>query len=505
MKHYFRLMLLVCAAVLTSACHGGGENNPDDPKGEVQENFAVVSCSVAPAQEVNHILQVITIGFSGPLQVTSKASAKLNGQSVPVAKTAGSTSSVDITVSLEEATDYTLVLEAGSVVSMKDSLRVNPRYEVAFRTNKTSADGLPDNDAMALTRRMGFGWNLGNHFDTSSSRDGLTKPQWGYWDHQAQPTEALYQALAAAGVGTVRICVTWGDYQSTDGEYTIPTSYMEEVAQNVEWAKNAGLMVIINTHHDEYWQDIAGAATSNIINDKVKERFEKTWTQIANRFKDEGDYLIMEGINEVHNTATNDWTGNASQYAILNEWNQLIVNTIRATGSQNATRWIGVAGYAANPSITMRSLVLPNDPANKLAVAIHCYDPYDFTLRDPLTNSWGTAAQKRQINDLLQQVRRTYIDNNIACYLGEFGCSRHDSEAANACRKLYLEYFCRAAHFAGLSASLWDNYNYGSGPEHHAYFDHNDGSFVDDGAELIPMMVRAITSTDPEYTLESIQ
>lgn len=505
MKNCFRLALLICAALFTTACDDNGGNPVEESKGEIVETFEVVSCSVSPDTETSHDIRVITLGFISPVKVSAKAAATLNGQAVEVSKTPGATSTIDVTVSLAEATDYTLVLEARSVASMKDTLRVNPRYEVRFRTNKTTPDGLPDNDAMALTRRMGFGWNLGNHFDTTSSTDGLTKPQWGYWDHQATPTEALYQALVAAGVSTVRICVTWGDYQSTDGEYTIPEPYMEEVAQNVEWAKNAGLMVIINTHHDEYWQDIAGAASSNIINDKVKDRFVKTWTQIANRFKDEGDYLIMEGINEVHNEAAKDWTGNASQYAILNEWNQLIVNTIRATGGENATRWIGVAGYAANPSITMKSLVLPTDPANRLAVAIHCYDPYDFTLRDPLTNSWGTAAQKKQINDLLQTVRHTYIDQNIACYLGEFGCSRHDTDAANKCRKLYLEYFCRAAHFAGLSACLWDNFNYGSGPEHHAYFDHNDGQFVDDGEELIPIMVRAITSTDPEYTLESIK
>ena len=80
--------------------------------------------------------------------------------------------------------------------------------------------------ALRMARAMGWGWNLGNHFDTGANSDAagnpidFQRPKWGYWDG-ATPTRQLYQNLASIGVGTVRIPVTWGVYQANDADYTI--------------------------------------------------------------------------------------------------------------------------------------------------------------------------------------------------------------------------------------------------------------------------------------------
>ena len=52
---------------------------------------------------------------------------------------------------------------------------------------------------------------------------------------------------------------------------------------------------------------------------------------------------------------------------------------------------------------------------------------------------------------------------------------------------------------------LWDNGAKGTGPEKHAYIDHGTGSFTDNTAkELVGIMVRAITTKDASYTLDSV-
>jgi endoglucanase len=52
---------------------------------------------------------------------------------------------------------------------------------------------------------------------------------------------------------------------------------------------------------------------------------------------------------------------------------------------------------------------------------------------------------------------------------------------------------------------LWDNGATGVGPEKHGYFDHGTGAFVDAKAEyLIGIMVKAVTTKDPAYTLDSV-
>lgn len=376
-----------------------------------------------------------------------------------------------------------------------------------------------DNEATALATKLGWGWNLGNHFDTSSGEDG--KPnQWGYWDN-ATPTAALYTKLKAAGASTVRICVTWGNYQSTtDGNWTIDAAYLAEVKKNVDWAEAAGLNVILNMHHDEYWLDIKGAANNTSTNTTVKTRIEKTWTQIANAFKDKGDFLFFESFNEIQDGKWgwgDNRTDGGKQYKTLNEWNQLVVNTIRATGGNNINRWIGVPAYASNPSFALENnFVVPTDASKRVMVSVHFYDPNNFTLT-PEDNGgkseWGhtAAAGKYQegsneehVVELFSQLQEKFIVNNIPVYIGEYGCVMHATTRSNLFRNYYLEYVCRAAHQYNMPLFIWDNNATGGGNEHHGYFNHNDGSYLNNMGTQVQTMVKAATSTDASYTLESI-
>lgn len=48
---------------------------------------------------------------------------------------------------------------------------------------------------------------------------------------------------------------------------------------------------------------------------------------------------------------------------------------------------------------------------------------------------------------------------------------------------------------------LWDNNNNGNG-ERFYFINHNDGSLYNE--PLVKLMIKAATSTDPTYTLESV-
>lgn len=381
----------------------------------------------------------------------------------------------------------------------------------------TGGEAGSDVNAAALTKRLGWGWNLGNHFDTSSGVDGQ-HPQWGYWD-KAKPTQELYTNLKKAGVSTVRMGVTWGNYQNTT-TWDIDTSYMAEVKQNVEWAEAAGLNVILNMHHDEYWLDIKGAANNSSTNDKIKTRIEKTWKQIAETFKNKGNFLLFETFNELQDGGWG-WGDNlkdgGKQYRTLNEWNQLAVDAIRATGSQNAKRWIGIPGYAANPVYAIESIFrLPTDAANRLMVSVHYYDPSNFTLTPEDSGGkteWGhtaaagkyqTGSNEDHVKDTFKKLYDKFVSNDIPVYVGEYGCVMQKTSRSNLFRNYYLEYVCRAAHTYGMSVCIWDNNVTGSGNEHHAYFNHNNGSYHSGMGTLVQTMIKAATSDDAAYTLESV-
>lgn len=344
-----------------------------------------------------------------------------------------------------------------------------------------------------LCLRLGFAWNLGNHFDSFGFAPDAAPQTASYWDG-AQSSEKLYKSLAENGVKTVRIPVTWGAWESEAPDYTINPDFIAVVRQNIEWAKNNGLNVIINLHHDEYWLDIYKATFDQEVNDAIMRRIERTWTQVAEAFKDEGDYLLFETFNEIHAKTDNleDWSGNWAReneraLEIVNEWTELAVRAIRSTGSANADRWIALNGYCGNPGLAMDYLRIPEDKANRLMVSVHTYSPVDFTLEDK-RETWGVGEQKeaeeQAVIGLFQQISEKYTSQGIPVYLGEFGCDAHSTPEGEACRLNYLSLVAKEARKANVSVIIWDNGQPGAGAEHHAYFDHNDGRIVE-GSETI--------------------
>ena len=374
--------------------------------------------------------------------------------------------------------------------------------------------------APALTSQMVYdamapGWNLGNQMDAVNN--GVSgETVWG----NPKCTQATMDGVKAAGFKAVRICVTWSGHIGPAPAYRIEDKWLDRVAEIVGYAEKAGLVAIVNTHHDEtLWQDISKAYNNATQNEKVKDELFNLWVQVADRFKDKGEWLVFESLNEIQDGG---WGWSAAfqsnpqaQYKVLNEWNQVFVDAVRCTGGNNATRWLGVPGYAANPTFTIAGLVLPKDytDANRLMVAVHDYDPYQYTINDPLVRQWGhtadadkrvSATDEKNLTDVLDNVKAAYLDKNIPVYIGEFGCSRHSAEDFPY-QKYYIEYFSKAAADRILPMYVWDNGATGVGAEKHGLIDHATGKFFDDGAKtLVGLIVKAATTKDPSYTLQSV-
>lgn len=512
MKRIFQLLMMLIASVAAFSC-GGDDSDPGSPS-TPPASINLLYQSISEGAELDAATTtVLTLTYNNAVKVIGSG-ITLNGANITATSNAAK---VEIPLSLEDGKNYVLKVAKGAIVSASNDAVSAPEFTLNFSTKAKAQPGTVNNDATALAKKLGWGWNLGNHFDTSSGVDGK-HPEWGYWD-QATPTQELYANLKKAGASTVRICTTWGNYQDAQ-TWEIEASYMAEVKQNVEWAEAAGLNVILNLHHDEYWLDIKGAANNATLNTSIKERIEKTWKQIAETFKDKGDFLFFESFNEIQDGKWgwgDNRTDGGKQYKTLNEWNQLVVNTIRATGGNNATRWIGIPGYASSPSFALEDdFVLPTDNANRLMVSVHFYDPSNFTLSPEDKDGkseWGhTAAagkfdqgsNEEHVVDIFSKLYEKFITKNIPVYIGEYGCVMHNSERSNLFRSYYLEYVCRAAHTYNMPVCIWDNNVTGGGNEHHAYFDHNNGAYQSGMEPLVQTMIKAATSDDTSYTLESI-
>lgn len=376
--------------------------------------------------------------------------------------------------------------------------------------------GPVDNEASAWARSLGLGWNLGNQLDAHIN--GVSDETcWG----NKKATQATMDGVKKAGFGTVRIPVTWMGHIGDAPDYTIEKEWLDRVAEVVGYAEKAGLNAIVNIHHDgadsKYWLNIKEAAKNSARQAEILAEITAVWDQIAERLEGYGDFLMFEAFNEIHDGSWG-WGDNRNdggkQYRALEEWNQAFVDAVRATGGNNATRMLGVPGYCSDPEMTMDNLHLPADNAEgRIAVAVHYYAPNDFTLNNKYTE-WGhtgSAADKapgnmdeEYLRGIFGRLNSKYIANGIPCYIGEFGSANKTGERAKAFQEYYLEYVCKAANTYGLAPILWDNGSEGEGAECDGYIDHATGKIINGTQRFINAMVKGATSTDKNYTLETV-
>ena len=259
---------------------------------------------------------------------------------------------------------FSLTLSAAVMLSSVltfNSIALSEADDGKFREDFTSAE---------LVKDMGFGWNLGDTLDVcNADRDGdgkidessetVDETLWG----NPKATQELFNRLKSDGVKSVRIPVTWRDHMSDAPEYKVDEAWMNRVQEVVNYARNAGMYVIINIHHDGGGDPDFGAWIRNASKDYQTfiQKYKALWSQIAERFKDYSDYLVFESMNEVgfDDLNTND------AYNLLNKINQEFVNLIRESGGNNSKRHHLIAGYWTDIAKTCSSLYkMPEDPEN---------------------------------------------------------------------------------------------------------------------------------------------
>ena len=377
-----------------------------------------------------------------------------------------------------------------------------------------------DNDAVQFAMSMGIGWNLGNqmdaHYGGCSYEEG--------WGNKAA-TQQTFNGVANAGFKSVRIPVTWMGHIGPAPTYTIEKAWLDRVAELVDMAHKAGLKAIINIHHDGFgasdtpskgyhWIDLPGAVKSEETNQRIKQQLTMVWLQIGQRFANYGDFLIFETLNEIQDGG---WGGGANrtdggeQYRVLNEWNQVCVNAIRAAGGMNETRYIGIPGYVTNPDLTVENLVLPEDVVeNRLMVAVHSYDPWDFA-GSAQYQEWGhtgkdvvPGADENAYVGMLNRLYNMYVRRGIPVYFGEFGAVRRASSADEPFRLYYFRYICKAMRDRRIPALYWDNGNSKGGNDGFGVINHQTGKYIGNGEQAVRAMVDSWENNDPAYTLQSV-
>lgn len=294
-----------------------------------------------------------------------------------------------------------------------------------------------------IVKDIKVGWNLGNTLESyNTEKSGLaTETGWG----NPKATEDMIKAVKDAGFNAIRIPVTWGEHMDGD---TIQAEWMDRVQEVVDYAYNNEMYVILNMHHDDYiWFE---PSNSEYSADSAK--LKKIWEQVAANFKNYGDRLIFEGMNEPRTVGSaNEWMGGtAEERSVINKYEQDFVDTVRASGGNNADRTLIVTGYAASAEdVAMNDIIVPDD--DHIIVSLHYYAPWKFS--DGQSTTFG-QTEKDELDAKFASMKKKFIDKGIPLIIGEFGCV---AAADDTTRGEYYRYYISAAKSQGIKCFVWDN------------------------------------------------
>lgn len=328
--------------------------------------------------------------------------------------------------------------------------------------------------ALEATRLMGNGINLGNTLEACDNNVGIkTNAPLSYETHWGQPktTQAMIDGMKAAGFDTIRIPVAWMTNATHlyEGDYTIDADYMDRVEEVVRYARKAGMYVIINDHWDGGWYGMFGSESAE-TRALAMEAYKGMWQQIAERFRDYSDYLIFESANEELGGRFDEnsplycsdsvvtYLTDDERYALTNEINQTFVDVVRATGGNNATRFLLIAGYSTNIDQTCDDrFQMPKDTADsKLMVSVHYYDPWSYCGASSAASAtkWGKVSDYEYLDQQLAKMTK-FTEAGYGVVIGEYGalpCSDGLKDNTLAYHTAFLD----ACTKYNLTNCLWD-------------------------------------------------
>ena len=334
----------------------------------------------------------------------------------------------------------------------------------------------PEN-AVQMTRLMGNGINLGNTMEACnngakggnvSSDPRFYETYWG----QPVTTPEMLRAMKECGFDTVRIPVAWMTNAAhlNQGDYTISEKYMDRVEEIVNYALDAGMFVIINDHWDGGWWGMFGSDTE-ATRELAMEAYTGMWKQLAERFGKYDWRVILESANEelgssldqnsplycrdsIDHLLTDD-----ERYALTNRINQAFVDTVRATGGNNADRFLLIAGYNTDIDHTANSRFrMPQDTAEgRLMVSVHYYGPWSYCGASSAKGAtlWGKKKDFEEMYSTLSRMKQ-FTSAGYGVVIGEYGALPGSDGVMKKNAPAYHEAFLNCCDALDFTSCLWD-------------------------------------------------
>lgn len=422
-KRFFTLMIAAIFCILVM---------PADVSAEQTKGIKLDKSSLSMTVGDSYTFKRTVTGFKKcTIQwSTSDKSVATVSKGVVTAKKAGTAT---ITVKIK-GTDY----KAYCKITVKNSSA--DKKSSGTTVKKTSGNV----SAKDFVSGMTVGWNLGNSLDAGNTKNLNSETAWG----NPKTTKAMITAVKNAGFNTIRIPVSWGNHMDADGK--IDAAWLDRVQEVVDYARDNDMYIILNTHHDLNWIKLDENNEA-----ETAKKFKYVWKQIAVRFKDYNEKLIFEGLNEPRTEGSaKEWTGGTSaEWKVLNRLYNDFVETVRAAGGNNKTRFLILTPYGANSSYsTISALEIPDD--DRIIISVHGYLPFNSAFSGDLNEKTLTESGKKEIDSVFANIDKVFLSKGIPVIIDEFG-SVNKSNTDD--RIEIAKYYLSAAEKYGVVCCWWDN------------------------------------------------
>ena len=351
-----------------------------------------------------------------------------------------------------------------------------------------------------------------------------------HWE-AIETTPELLKFAYNQGYKSIRIPVTWYCH-IIDDDYTIDPDWMARVKSIVDEALRIGYYVILNEHHSVHGdhstiytiqEDGSKKFSSRAMNrplrrgegylvccdeadiEESKRFLNAIWKQIAMAFNTSYDErLVFETMNEPRNArddhqtdprgrADHEWQPGLKmpwyktdgsiggywcdatncaecirEYEVLNEYNQVCLDAIRATGGNNAKRFVIIPSLCTGQKTIVNPMFrLPNDSASdKLILSVHSY-PFGSSLEGTEENQKYDEAKKQATKDTIETLYNRFVlgkvdegevplreGGGLPIVYGEVGAVRKKVPLEE--RIKWIDYFVREARSHKMSIFIWD-------------------------------------------------
>ena len=151
-----------------SSAGSGGSGGGSSSSGTAPKVTSTTPANGATGIEVGEI--VVTLTIDQAFTVSGTIAEKVTSSGATISNVAKSGNNLSFKATCNEYNKTVAITLAAGAIKSTGGIE-NAAYSFSYTTKEKQQTPTYDNDATALTKKLGWGWNLGNHFDTSSGQE----------------------------------------------------------------------------------------------------------------------------------------------------------------------------------------------------------------------------------------------------------------------------------------------------------------------------------------------